>query len=318
MPQNLLGIGNLTTKLTRILFTHIKHSLPDITREIKDKIKETEDDLRDLGPPMPGDSVEKMQILYSMITDFIQSYKNAIGGRYDSKKVMGQKQELSGGAKIKMNFYNLYSDLDGFKACADYNDLHIQKAIQLHEGDGLPGFPSVDVFVFLITPKLQLLKDPALDLVNESYAQLEFIASTIVNKIFQRFPQMVPEIMDIIVRCLSADRDRAKEVVEYLIDSEENYLFTNDREYKDNRQDIVQPSSDNLLPSGDMRGEEDYQEQNTDRRHQTIMKKGGTNQFVNEMRKRIDQYFSIVLRSVKDAVPKAIGHFLVRKSQDSL
>lgn len=48
------------------------------------------------------------------------------------------------------------------------------------------------------------------------------------------------------------------------------------------------------------------------------MKRGGTNQFVNEMRKRIDQYFDIVLRSVKDSVPKAIGYFLVKKSQESL
>jgi hypothetical protein len=35
MPQNLLGIGNLTTKLSRILFTHIKHSLPEIMKEIR-------------------------------------------------------------------------------------------------------------------------------------------------------------------------------------------------------------------------------------------------------------------------------------------
>ena len=40
--------------------------------------------------------------------------------------------------------------------------------------------------------------------------------------------------------------------------------------------------------------------------------------FVQEMRKRIDAYFDIVLRSVKDSVPKAIGYFLVRKSQDVL
>jgi hypothetical protein len=32
------------------------------------------------------------------------------------------------------------------------------------------------------------------------------------------------------------------------------------------------------------------------------------------MRKRIDAYFEIVLRNVKDSVPKAIGYFLVRKS----
>lgn len=37
----------------------------------------------------------------------------------------GAKQELSGGAKIKVNFYNLYSDLEGYRACSDYNDMHI-------------------------------------------------------------------------------------------------------------------------------------------------------------------------------------------------
>jgi vacuolar protein sorting-associated protein 1 len=36
------------------------------------------------------------------------------------------------------------------------------------------------------------------------------------------------------------------------------------------------------------------------------------------MRKRIDAYFEIVLRTVKDSIPKAIGYFLVKKSQDVL
>lgn len=44
----------------------------------------------------------------------------------------------------------------------------------------------------------------------------------------------------------------------------------------------------------------------------------GTNSFVRDLRERIDSYFQIVLRSVKDSVPKAIGYFLVRSSQDKL
>ena len=79
----MLGIGNLTTKLTRILFTHIKHNLPDIMKEIRVKVKETEDDLRDLGPPMPAESGEKLQLLWNMITEFISTYKNTISGKYD-------------------------------------------------------------------------------------------------------------------------------------------------------------------------------------------------------------------------------------------
>ena len=89
MPQNLLGIGNLTTKLSRILFTHIKHSLPEIMKEIRLKLKETEEDLKDLGPPMPTDNGAKVQVLWNMITDFVQTYKNNISGRYDSKRIMG-------------------------------------------------------------------------------------------------------------------------------------------------------------------------------------------------------------------------------------
>lgn len=55
---------------------------------------------------------------------------------------------------------------------------------------------------------------------------------------------MIPEIMDIIVKCLSKERDHAREVVEAIIDSEQNYLFTNDQNYKDNRTDIV-PTENN-------------------------------------------------------------------------
>jgi len=47
------------------------------------------------------------------------------------------------------------------------------------------------------------------------------------------------------------------------------------------------------------------------------MQRGG-NIFVVEMRKRIDAYFEIVLRNVKDSIPKAIGYFLVKKSQEIL
>ncbi len=40
--------------------------------------------------------------------------------------------------------------------------------------------------------------------------------------------------------------------------------------------------------------------------------------FVQQLRDRIDNYFALVLRNVKDSIPKAIGYFLVRKSQDKL
>lgn len=51
---------------------------------------------------------------------------------------------------------------------------------------------------------------------------------------------MIPEINDIITKVLMKERDHAREVVEAIIDSEQNYLFTNDTNYRDNRQEIIQ------------------------------------------------------------------------------
>lgn len=51
--------------------------------------------------------------------------------------------------------------------------------------------------------------------------------------------------------------------------------------------------------------------------HQPNMGRG-VNSFVSEIRMRVDQYFSLVLRNLKDSVPKAIGCFLVKKSQEVL
>jgi hypothetical protein len=41
----------------------------------------------------------------------------------------------------------------------------IERAIAMHEGDQIPGFPSVDVLNYLIAPKLDQLREPATDLI---------------------------------------------------------------------------------------------------------------------------------------------------------
>lgn len=49
---------------------------------------------------------------------------------------------------------------------------------------------------------------------------------------------MIPEVMDIIVKALSKEREKTREVIEAIIDAE-GFLFTNDTNYKENRSDIV-------------------------------------------------------------------------------
>ena len=60
---------------------------------------------------------------------------------------------------------------------------------------------------------------------------LENMAQGIVDKIFARFPTMIPEVMEIISTVLQDEREKTRSVVESIIDAEQNYLFTNDLDY---------------------------------------------------------------------------------------
>lgn len=101
-----------------------------------------------------------------------------------------------------MGFYKLYADLEAMKATQEYSDMVIERAIAMHEGDSIPGFPSVDVFYYLIQPQLEKLREPALDCLNDVYAQLEALCAQIIDRVFMRFPSLRPVIMDIIVQIL--------------------------------------------------------------------------------------------------------------------
>lgn len=87
MPAGTVGCHVLTAKLTKILFTHIKHNLPMIINEIRDKVKECEEDLEDLGPPLPETHAHKMQLIWGMILEFIKCYEGQIKGKYDARSM---------------------------------------------------------------------------------------------------------------------------------------------------------------------------------------------------------------------------------------
>ena len=82
---------------------------------------------------------------------------------------------------------------------------------------------------------------------------LEQMAQGIIDRIFSRFPALIPEVMDIIINVLQDEREATRVILESIIDAEQNYLFTNDSDYLTNRTDIVpqaEPQPVNQGPNG--------------------------------------------------------------------
>ena len=86
MGLGFVGTQTLSNKLTKILYTHIKVNLPDIAKEITERITEVSDRINELGTPLPEEPNEKLQMAWGMVMDFCTRFKDAIAGKTLSRK----------------------------------------------------------------------------------------------------------------------------------------------------------------------------------------------------------------------------------------
>lgn len=71
------------------------------------------------------------------------------------------------------------------------------------------------------------------------FLYLDSLSTKLIEKLFARFPSIIEEISETVGTVLNGEREKAKEVVDNLIDSEQGYLFTNDYNYLLNRTSIL-------------------------------------------------------------------------------
>ena len=305
MPQGYLGTDILIQKLTKIYFKIIRDNLPRIIKAINDRMKQAEDELASLGNPMPIDDAGKMSLLWTMLNEYCDIFRNVLKGKYDNKRLAFLKDE--GGYKIKILYKKLLEEFTGdFKATAGYTDENINYALTIHEGDSIPGFPSVDAFTYLLKPQLERLKEPIEECFAEVYQYLDFLSGKILERTFARFPQIINDMGDFINNFLVEVKDKCKYIVDSVVDMEINYLFTNDYEYLNNFTTFI-PKNQNINVQNNMN--------NNNNNYEPIDSKSI---FIKEIRNRIEAYFKLIVRNLRDSIPKIIGNNLVKEIEDNM
>ena len=142
-----------------------------------------------------------MHYLWKVITEFSRAFKNSIHGTYDKNKNV-REEKIPAGSRIRLSLEDLYSDIKQSKATSYYSDDDIKKAIMLHEGDTIPGFPSIDAFLALLTPQLNRLKEPGFECINEVYSILEETAIKILEGLMEKMPRVKEELKDTVLKHL--------------------------------------------------------------------------------------------------------------------
>ncbi|KAH0488116.1 MAG: LOW QUALITY PROTEIN: hypothetical protein KVP17_002434 [Porospora cf. gigantea B] len=336
LNQGLQGTRTLTQKLTKVLFRHIRNFLPEIKHEVTSKCRGIEARLCELGDGAPIRNEERTQLMWTLVTDYCEIYKNIIRGKYDKRlTTYFEGQDLIGGAHIRQIFNDMLTEHSDRRVTHDMSDYDIDLAIRRHEGDSLPGFPSPDTFEYLLLPHMKQLHSPVMECLDRVAAALELMSSKVAERIFNRFPGLEVRVMDLSQQITQLEKEKTKEILANYIHAETGYLFTNDRSYLS-----FHAQMGTVLPT-------EMQENNTSPPDPSRLAKlaQGAGQvavtaqqsvsgmwpsppeetkpkysihFINEIRQRLDGYFEIVIRNIRDSVPKIIGCFLVRSLQDTL
>lgn len=352
LPPGLVGTPVLIEKLTKVLFKHIRRFLPEIKREIGDKRRAVQDRMDELGEGVPLEIAECVQLMWTMITDFCDMFKNSIRGKYDRKlqKYMSQSkdnQTISGGSQLRTIFTDFCGDFLEESPTARMTDDDIDSAIRMHEGDSLPGFPSPDTFEFLILPHLRKVVMPSVECVNNVAGALDVLSKKLALNVFRRFPKLAEAVLELTADIIQNEKETTRVIVEQVVAAETGYLFTNDEGYLTDHGSMQKMYED---PAGANKPQQPVVEEkppDPGAVHSTIIQgadllKSGYQQatqatrqvmgvqerrrakqrysgpFVTEIRRRLDAYFALVVRNIRDAVPKAIGYFLVRQVQEKL
>ena len=317
LPAGNLGTEVLINKLTKIYFKIIRENLPRIVKAINDRLKTAEEELASLGQPMPTDDAGKMSLLWNMINEYCDIFRNVLQGKYTNKRLSFLDGE--GGFKIKVLYKKLLEEFTGdYKATKEYSDENINYALTIHEGDSIPGFPSVDAFIYLLRPQLEKLKEPIEECFNEVYQYIDFLSGKILEKTFTRFPQAVNDMTDLVSNYLNEERDKTKYIIDSMVDMEINYLFTNDYEYLNNFTTFIPKQQKQQMMK---EGNKDVPGNNKDKDMNEIKPQppvDAKNIFIKEIRNRIEAYFKLIVRNLRDSIPKVMGNYLIKEIEENM
>ncbi|TRY53525.1 Dynamin-like protein [Cryptosporidium tyzzeri] len=375
LSPELVGTKNLVSKLTKVLFKHIRTFLPDIRREINARIRTLSSRLDEFGQSVPLESGDRTQLMWAMITDYCEMIKNTIRGKYDKRLQTyfdhGSEGGMSSGAQIRIIFNELLDEYTENDVTSELTDYDIDAAIRMHEGDSMPGFPSPDMFEYLILPHLRKIQAPVMECLDKVTSALENVSQKVAHKVFSRFPKLSDQILDRSQEILLQEKENTKTILEQLVEAETGYLFTNDSKYLTEHGSVINNNSQGNPNDPNAAGARAGQMGANGMQDPNIMQVGPDGQpiqkeqtktsqifsqvqqtvgsmtnslsanlwsqdpfsqnkdnnkrktrysqvFLKEIRKRLDTYFSIVVRNIRDSVPKIIGHFLVRQIMDKL
>ncbi|XP_048094633.1 interferon-induced GTP-binding protein Mx-like isoform X2 [Alosa alosa] len=152
-------IPHLSERLTNELVSHIKRSLPQLEKQIKEKLEKASTDLRRLGDGVPQDETERANFLIEKINSFNQVLTDMV-----------RAEEYVGDSQTRV-FTNIRILFSKWKTELDNKAIQLEEYLRdevedsnTHRGKELPGFVNYRTFETIVRRHVEDLEEPAMNL----------------------------------------------------------------------------------------------------------------------------------------------------------
>ncbi|CAH1247538.1 MX1 [Branchiostoma lanceolatum] len=298
------GTKTLATKLTTELVEQIKKSIPVLKEDVKEKLRDTERQLRLLGDGIPEDASSKMRFLVELLNGFTDDLeKLANGEEVRNNMSTKEKNELWLVGEVR-DAYKQFADEIGGLLPDDGKLEDIEAEIETKRGRELPGFLPYPVCETFIREHMKEFKDPASYCLLTVNQKVESVVALLTTHWFQAFSQLNMEIKEKVNELRLDQEKKAREVIDLLFEME-SLVFTQDDIFSMTLEEVENRAFE--LEKARNKSSGDQEDNRTTRQKEA-----------ERMLRIIESFFKVSIRRLSDMVPMTISLHLMTKFKEEV
>jgi interferon-induced GTP-binding protein Mx1 len=229
VSPSLLGIGNLTQRLTDLLVARIRTALPSIKWELQNQLTLTEKELRPMLKGIPSDEVECHSRLMRVVSDYCRLLRQSARGLYRDE-MLSSRPNLRLHAECQIVFRELHQQIvatvPGFND-PGFGDKLAEEMMSL-KGRELPGFLNLQVFYGFMVKNVETWK-PAVEACWTSTANAALsVSSLLIDTLALQFPKLCLTVRDVVSGLIEDLADEVSERIDDLFAKESDPFTANE------------------------------------------------------------------------------------------
>ncbi|XP_031439680.1 interferon-induced GTP-binding protein Mx-like [Clupea harengus] len=207
LDEGKASIPHLSERLTKELVSHINRSLPQLEKQIKEKLEKTSTELRMLGDGVPQDETERDNFLIEKISRFNQVLTDIVSAEED----VGDT-DTRVFTKIRREFSNWKTELENkvFQLQEHLRD-EVEEYTRIHRGKELPGFVNYRTFQSIVRKHVEDLEEPAMNLLQTTTDIISIAVNKTTSSFFEAYPNLMRAAKDPLEDLRELEYERAEE-----------------------------------------------------------------------------------------------------------